>query len=251
MIDMLMNKEQLSPMFIADGVYRMFTGNSWSHLWYLYMLLGIYLLLPFHRMIAVNAPAKLLKYLLAVFFLFLSIIPAVSDLAGIHIEFSIQTGAIYLLYFFYGHAVFSGKLRVGHISAAIMAVTGTAFIAAMLLLQANGVLAGAVDIRAVLESYSSPAVVLQSTGIFSLLCGSDRRSVKHETAEAVMAVIDSCGFGIYLIHMVFLRLFLRYMEWDLFRIGWWSFFALSAAVMFISCGMIVILKRIPYVSKVL
>ena len=57
------------------NLYDVFKGKSWSHLWYLYCIIGIYLLLPFYKMAADNSDRKLLIYLLVVYAVFLSIVP--------------------------------------------------------------------------------------------------------------------------------------------------------------------------------
>ena len=33
---------------LLSGFYEIFSGTSWSHVWYLYLMIGIYLLLPFY-----------------------------------------------------------------------------------------------------------------------------------------------------------------------------------------------------------
>lgn len=36
-------------------LYRLFTGQSWAHMWYLYLMIGLYLMMPFYKMVADHA----------------------------------------------------------------------------------------------------------------------------------------------------------------------------------------------------
>ena len=103
LFDMVMNGEAFSVQVLTDALYKLFTGTSWSHLWYLYLLIGLYLLLPFYRMITEKADAQQMRYLLLIYALFLSLLP-LTRMAGVSSAFTIQTAAIYLFYFFAGYA---------------------------------------------------------------------------------------------------------------------------------------------------
>ena len=45
-------------------------GPPWYHLWYLYMLIGLYLLVPLYRIFTKNTTEKQFLYLLILFFIF-------------------------------------------------------------------------------------------------------------------------------------------------------------------------------------
>lgn len=47
--DIIMDKESFGLKSILKGFYEIFTGTGWSHIWYLYLLIGLYLLLPFYK----------------------------------------------------------------------------------------------------------------------------------------------------------------------------------------------------------
>ena len=51
------------------------TGHSWAHMWYLYMLLGLYLLLPFMRKVVAGSSAKELWGLAGILFFFAGVVP--------------------------------------------------------------------------------------------------------------------------------------------------------------------------------
>ncbi len=232
LIDTLMNGDAFSLLFIADGVYRLFTGGSWAHLWYLYLLLGLYLLLPFYRLITKHSSDGLLKYLLVLYAVFLSVLP-VFGAFGIDIAFTIQTAGIYPFYFFVGYALNSGKLEFSTRTLAAMAIGGTVIIWVMCALSGWQEFPMGAEFQEILGSYASPAVALQSVGIFGLVRRIPQEKIKEKWAESIRW-IDACTFGAYLIHMAFLRLFLRYLSWDLFAIGEWSIFVFAVGTFLLS-----------------
>ena len=272
LFDLLMNGEPFTPMVVLDALYRMFTGQSWAHLWYLYLLLGLYLLLPFYCMIADACGEQMMRYLLLIYYIFLSILP-VADAFGVSSAFEIQTAAIYPFYFFAGHALYSGKLKIDRKLAWALFFGGTLMIVLMMIARSRGSEELVKAYTQLLGSYASPAVVFQSVGLFALVIG-QRKDVSsaqpaapedEKTGEApdntgrklpsalieAVELLDGAGFGIYLVHMVFLRLFLRYEGWNLFLTGEWSFFAFALGVFFLSAVLVTPLKKIPYVRAIL
>lgn len=45
-MELVFTTHRFSIAMIGQGLVNMFAGETWKHLWYLYMLLGIYLILP-------------------------------------------------------------------------------------------------------------------------------------------------------------------------------------------------------------
>lgn len=269
LFDLLMNGEGFSVMFLPDAVYELFTGTGWAHLWYLYLLIGLYLLLPFYRMITEHASDRDLKILLLLYLIFQSLLP-LTALAEVSCAFEIQTASIYPFYFFAGHALFTGKLRISRRTAVLMAVSATL---AIIALSAAGVwlLPDQTILGELAGSYASPLVAVQSVAIFALLCvprteeAASAAESAADTPEAsdgkkrecpawlreTVNLLDECGFGIYLLHMLFLRLFLRYLHWDPFTMGEWTIFAIAAGVFLLSAVLVAVLRKIPRVNEVL
>ena len=242
--DMIMDGEQFGLSVFADALKRLVTGSSWSHMWYLYMLLGLYLLLPAYRMVAAGCDGRMFRYLTLVCFLFLSLMPML-ELAGIHVGFHIQLSIVYTLYFFMGYGIASGKLPVSRMLASILFMAGTVIIFLFLLAWWR---TGNTAFKDMLSSYASPGVVLQSVGIYAFW-GTDRE--KDEGEHRMLRFADSTTFGVYLIHMIPLRLVLRYMKFDPYEKGAYSFVLLIFAVTVVSGLLTALLRRIPAVRKVL
>ena len=163
--DIVMNKEP----FTADGLFKGFTnfltGNGWSHLWYLYMLVGLYLLMPLFKKITEHVRVKELWYLLLILVFFLSLIP-ILKLWNIGTSFGIPVATIYPFYLFFGYTASRPEVKVSKWIAVICLVASTTAITALTLLRWNNP-----ETMMNLEmffSYSSILVILQATSIFYL-----------------------------------------------------------------------------------
>lgn len=223
--DMVMDHEAFTLSGVAKGLLNAFTGNSWSHLWYLYLVIGLYLILPALRAIIKHCSVKELKYLLIVGLIVLSIMP-LTRLFGITGSFYIHVNTIYPLYFILGYMLHKGLIQIGRKTAIILLHVGIFGIWAGTYFGLRGVIQN----PTVLTGYASPFVIATAAGVFSLI-----KDLKEESAtisKTVLAV-DRCSFGIYLIHMVFIRLILRYMKINLFDYPIVLSFTVAVAVIFL------------------
>ena len=243
-VDMWMNGETFSLTVITNGLYKIYTGTSWSHLWYLYMLIGLYVLLPVYRRVSAGCDRKELLYLLGAYAFFISILP-LTDIFGADSAFHLQTSAIYLLYFFAGYMIKSGQLVIKKPVAALMLVLSVACMAAVWVIRNKYDIAG---LDQVLGNYSSPVVVVMAVSIFALM-------FKNETVERsgalakFIALFDRSSFGIYLIHMIFLRVFLRHMQINPYAQGVLIFAGVYLATLVLSFVIVVVLHFIPGLRK--
>jgi surface polysaccharide O-acyltransferase-like enzyme len=74
---------------IPEALLRMIQNESWGHLWYLYMLVGLYLVTPLFKRFIQLATDFEIKYILLVIFLFNLIFPLIENYTGIKIGFYI------------------------------------------------------------------------------------------------------------------------------------------------------------------
>ena len=70
-------------------------------MWYLYCLLGLYLLLPLYKKVAELAGERDMLYLMGIYALFLCVIPCLQA-QGLRFGFYIHVSSIYPLYLFMG-----------------------------------------------------------------------------------------------------------------------------------------------------
>lgn len=261
LFDTLMNKDGQGAGFLLTGLKNALTGDGWGHMWYLYLLIGLYLLLIFYRAVAHHISEKEYKYLLLVYFIFLSVLP-LFGMVQTKVGFYIHVSTIYPFYLFAGYALAEKKLQIKTPVSLVLILVGAAgIIGSAILEQAKAELVSAGN----LLTYSSIFIVVLSLGAFSLIQNLGGRKQAEAASEEVeeakapgifgklLLALDGCSFGIYLIHMIFVRLILRYLRLNPFRssASILIFAGLVIANLLLSWGITWLLKRIPGVRKIL
>lgn len=237
--DFVVHQENLTFLLLMDIIGDFFTGTSWSHLWYLYLIIGIYLMLPLYRLVVKGASEKDIKYALGLYLLFLSIVPMFSAF-GLNISFYILSSTIYPFYVFFGYAYCKNIISLRKRQSIILIMISSI---ALVLVTVYQVAFGFSSFES-LTNYSSIFVVLQSIGIFSLCF-----NIKKEPNKVIKS-LDSNSFGIYLIHMIFVRLLLKYMHINPYNfVAILSFLGLVIFIFVLSYLFVMILKKIPGIKS--
>ena len=265
LFDMLMNREGFGISFLVRGFLNALTGSGWAHMWYLYLLIGLYLLMIFYRAVANHVSDKECRYLLLVYVVFLSLLPLL-NMWNAKVGFYIHVSSIYPFYLFAGYAIAESKLKINKGISVLLMVIGVAGIVGSAILEAK-------DVRISygnLLGYSSIFILLLAVGVFSLFknCfGEKPAQMDMGTAEEPEAIeeknpnflgkifleIDRCSFGIYLFHMIFVRLVLRYWRVDPYtsNVTILVFIGLVLGILIVSYGITALMKLIPGVKKIL
>lgn len=68
--DGIFDRERISAAWIGDILIQFLTNGSWTHLWYLYLMVGLYAMMPFYKKIAGYASNQEYRYLLLLEFIF-------------------------------------------------------------------------------------------------------------------------------------------------------------------------------------
>ena len=233
------------------GAIDLLTGHSWAHMWYLYMLLGLYLLLPFFKKVVDDSSEKSLRILIVVLLFFLSIVPFFG-VAGITTDYRFPVATIYPLYLFLGYALHSGTVKVRQWLAWMVLVVSTAGIWITVWFLNDT----ATDTLSYFTSYNSLPVVLQAGSAFVLLdkvteatSSASSHPAKSWLKKALLS-FDSSSFGIYLIHLLFVKIAFRYIALQPFVYPW-LFPVTILVVLLISWALTIGLKHVPWLNKIL
>ena len=227
---------------ITGWLYRLFTGQSWAHMWYLYLIIGLYLMMPFYKMVADHATDRQMWGLIGSIVLFVSLLP-LSRIFGLEPGFYIPTTMIYPAYLFLGHMF--RKKSLGKVESWMLFLIPSVIII-MLSTYCSAVLGQMSDETfQILFGYGSIPVVLQTAGIYNLLMNID---VKERSR---VNTLNDCSFGIYLIHMIFVTASMKWFGFNPYRYNFLIFIGM-ALVFFVAAFIITyILRKIPKVNTIL
>ena len=238
---------------VKDIFSDIFLGTGWAHMWYIYLMLAIYLLLPVYKMISTNAKASELKYLLLVYCVFLSVIPFIETISGRKLPFYICVFSIYPLYLFLGHVLHTGIIKLPKNASGLMfliCIGITAMLTAYSCSTASDAPETSKKISSLLEVYSFPLYIAASVGAYGFF-----RRTKNKpfpVLDTISAELDNCSFGIYLIHMAVLKYIFAVMKFNPFEHGGTiSVIGICLVTLVISYVITRLLKMVPYVNRII
>lgn len=210
-VDILIFNQPQEKSFILDWLYKVYTGTTWSPMWYMYMLIGIYFLLPAYKAVIKTFGDKEIIYLLAIYTVFMSILPLVS-VAFVKSGFYIHQLTIYPFYLFAGYALNRELIKI-KLWISISMFLGVAGIIEILtyLRWCEGM-----ERLDALWGYSSPLIILQSIAMFAIVksilgYGKDKKEEtnKRKFLDSLIIKFDNCSFGIYLVHIIFVKILVQ------------------------------------------
>lgn len=198
----ILNHESITLKKIVVAFAKIPFGPPWFHLWYLYMLIGLYLLTPLYRIFTKNATEKQFKYLLVLFFIFGLCLPFGKGIflhfdSRLNINFGISELVNYSGYFFAGYYfsrhLVSKKMRITlyifAICSFVFTIAGTSYIS-IKFKEADQVLYG----------YLLPTTMLEAFALFIFIKNILEKKEVSEKSYTLISKISQCTFGIYLIH---------------------------------------------------
>lgn len=187
---------------VGNSFMMVLRGESWSHLWYLYLILFLYLATPALRKLLEILPRPIIYVLLAALCIGSSVLPWLSKLSGLDTVPVLPDWGIYLFYYISG-SLFVRKRRgvreQGNGSARFCIILAAVLAAAM----ACSRLPGSYNVQ---MAYNYPFTVMLSLLLFgwgSSMRGSVSRrgrSMEHFWKQAA-----DLSFTVYLVHPVFLN----------------------------------------------
>ena len=183
---------------VKEYFIKLIGDGSWSHMWYLYLLLAIYLTLPLFKLVTENADRKTILFILGVFAVFMSVIPTVKVFfPEVNIAFYIPVTTVYPLYLLLGYARSRGFIKLPGWAWAAIFITSSAAVGA---LSVYGIRSGR---NMPVDTYASVLIVLQACSFYQLISYVGKPAGKG--IVSCINKISDCTMGIYLIHMILLK----------------------------------------------
>ena len=200
--DFLVNGQAVTANFIIQGVL----SGPYYQFWYIYMLLGLYLLTPVLRVMVAHAERSVAKFSLLLWFVGTTILPVVALLTPYHLDVNVLVIPTYVGYYVLGVYLISVKVKRSYL-VALMAL-GIALTATFTYVLAATI--GGPEMY-YFQDYASATMVLTSVSLFLLLVSypaspkSSEASLDVSRALTLHKPISSGGagsFGKKLLHVI-------------------------------------------------
>ena len=203
--EIFVNHQAVTVNFFIDGIL---TG-PYFHFWYIYMLLGLYLLTPILRVVVAHARREVLKLFLAVWFAGTAILPVVALLTPYYLDPNVLTVPIYVGIYVLGIYLLEVQVKKSYLVAAILSGVALTAIFTYALAATVG---GATMFY--FQDYSSATMILTSASLFLLMVSYPLSSPQPKTenpslGRKLLHLVSENTLAIYFLHLIVIEVFQR------------------------------------------
>lgn len=182
-----------------------------AHLWYLYAMIPIYLVLPFLQIMCNNMSRRLEKAFLVVATgaVLINFRSSLID-EELYYDLPLIGDRVYTYYLFLGYYICKYRKKIP-VSQKMTVLIGLFSVAVSFGATLGATLAKGEHFEKEL-TYGSPFIILSAAAFFLFMIRI--KDAKYQPSEKIRHVIDlfcSCSFGVYLIHILFLDYYKKHM----------------------------------------
>ena len=244
------------PLTLVSVLQGVLAG-PYVHFWYVYILVGLYLITPLVRVVVAHADWKIIKYFLLIWFVGTGIIPLLTLYASISPQTVWFRQNVFVLsgllgYFILGAYIAKLRLRTSILSVMLVLSTLWTIIGTYFLIGTLG------------EQYSqffldasSFSVIIASVTLFLILASIPNQTVENKIPRGskILQVISQNTIPIYLFHIIVLETLQKgYLGFKISVTNLNPIIEIpivTAVTLVICLAIIVPLKKIPYVKRIL
>jgi surface polysaccharide O-acyltransferase-like enzyme len=250
--DFTVRGQTLTFTSIAQGVL----AGPYVHFWYVYVLVGLYLITPLIRVIVAHADWRIIRYFLILWFVGTGVVSVFTLASAISPQIVWFRDTVFVFtgligYFLLGAYITRLQIRrsllyLGLFTGTVFTIIGTYFLVGIL---------GEVYSQFFLDA-SSFSVIIASVALFLLLAAISNQTIERRLPRGsrVLKVISQNTLPIYLFHVIVLESLQKgYLG---FKISVTNIAPvvevplITAVTLFICLAFIVPLKKLPYMKRI-
>lgn len=241
-------KGNISFMAILNSFINMLSGKTWDHLWYLYELLGIMLVLPILKLMVDFSDEKnnILDYFLILLIIFSFAIPNIQGFINFDFGVNIPIRSEYLAYIILGYLIDKKEKRKKENIICI----ATILISFVIIIISNIIkVKFNIPIMDTIGNYNSLIIMIMSISIFALI----KNITKNKTLklDKIILTISKYSFGVYIIHMFWINIIYKFLKFNIYgNLLILKVFGTWVIVVILSILSTMILKHIPLIKKI-
>lgn len=239
-MELVVEEQNFRFGMLWESVLRVLKGQSWSHMWYLYLILLLYLITPALKAALGKCPGWLPCAALAGIAVGSSILPFVKSWRGLGELPSLPGDFIYLFYYLCGYlSVVRDRKKNRGVTAALAAAILVFILVSMTAVRLAGC--------RIQLAYNYPFTVCLSLVLFWLAEAAE--DIWRKKERLLKSMGELC-FTVYLVHPVFVNFFYKFLRISPldFPIGA-SLPVFFAVILALSVGAAWILRRIPLLRR--
>ena len=194
---------ETKPYSFQTALIQYFTGGNYlyGHLWFVYMILGLYLVTPFLNNWLLKAKDSQIYILLGFCFIMSCVIHLIKRPLNIHIYRDLQNFVGYIGYFVAGYVLKNKQFNINKLWYVFVFIIGYLLMifGSYYLVKTTG------KLDMFFYDYFSPSTFLMSISIFLIF----KNIFNYEFLPKIMNPLDKFSFGIYLCHLQIITILSR------------------------------------------
>lgn len=219
-----------------------------DYYWYLFLIIGVYLVIPILSPLAENKHKHLLVYSIVAIFIISMVLPNLSELFGFYYNgFLLHTSA-WLIYPLIGYYISTYNLkprtRAILYSSAVISLAYQ-FITTTLLSYNSG------EAVLITQGYTQFTTAIYSSAVFCFIRNIKIKIFNNPRPQFLLRLLASCSFGVYLCHYLILRaegFFLR--KIGISDVSWVYRFICPFLTYALCVLLVLVLKKIPFLRRI-
>ena len=202
LIELLINSKTFKIGMVWQSILNVCVGNTWSHMWYLYLVILLYLITPALKYVISKVPDIIVWIVMAVIFFSSSILPFIKNTLGMDSLPMMPGDMIYLFYYLCGYELNRLERRKNK-AAAFSCITVVALVVIYMIADRCGG-------NAMVMAYNYPFTVVVSISLFEAVLLFPMEM--NEKITARLKSISGLCFSIYLIHPIFINFLYKFLN---------------------------------------
>ena len=239
MLEIVYETRTVNVDVIIKSFVNVLYGKLWDHMWYVYAVIGVYIVLPLLKPFFVKSEFKDDIIVFLISFFYTIVVPILSDAFdySIPIKFTV-TGWIF-------YVIFGGL--VGKYSQILIEKKRLVTIVCLTLILLSNI---AIIFKYMNEpgfhvvSYTSLSVALIAAAVFTIFAVQTMKNMR------MLLSLSSCCWGIYLVHPAFINFMIKVLDFNPIDYAWYVSSPLTCVVIFaMSAVLIWAFRKIGIIRK--
>jgi len=243
----------VTPNNIAQGILKSLFGGAYYHFWFIYLIIGLYLITPILRVIIARDSTRIIRYLIGLWFVAVAVLPLVNLASGYVLDSGVFVIGGWVGYFLLG--TYLQKIRArAFVLYGLLVVT---FVWTLLGVWLMNIPLTTLGQGYFFFDYLAANVIVGSAALFMLLIrfNPDWPSSKPTALKRLIQAISRNTLPIFLFHVIILECFLR---------GFFGFTLSSATLnpiaeiplnatltLLLTLGLVLLMRRVPVLKKLI
>lgn len=240
------NYHEISISSFIRSFIGMLEGKTWNHMWYMYTLFGIMLIVPILRAIVIRFNQNEIKFFVIISGLFLSIMPIVSHYCNFELGVELPFNSVYCVYMLLGFWIDSGTIKIPKKLSILGIIVSPIIITGLSVAEQLNWMDSSVWV-----GYSSPLIAAFAISCFGFAKNVDVVKETKVNTPAIIEVLGKYSFGIYIIHMLWINILYKLLKISPFvpnaLLGFMVMWILVIVASVVSSA---IMKKIPILKNV-